>query len=302
MIIGRPGRRTVRALLAAAIAVAPLLTATGARADSVPADPQAHGFIGLCDRHDQPVMSGQVSAAPFVWKAVASQPPPKEYLGKGQNAVLDIYQPRPGVDAGEWSADQLTAATFYSVSAAPVAQATLKDIPLAVIVKEFPPMLDGLYELRMYFGKADRGLYSQTYPATFIRVTGDHWYVVKGGRVNCAAASGESTEVLTGTVSRQAAYGATPPRPARGRPTAVATTASRPPASSAPDDRTATADAGSAGSTTPAAADGGAPSQASTATSSTSGSSAAWWLIPLLAVLVLGAGVIARRRIANRAP
>jgi len=299
MTIRRPGRRAVRALLAVAIAVAPLVTAAAARADAVPADAQAHGFIGFCDRNDHPVVGGDVGAAPFVWKAVASQGPPAAYQGKGQNAVLNVYQPRPGVDAAEWSGDQLTAATFYTIKAAPAVQSTLKDIPLSVVVKEFPPLVDGLYELRMYFGRANYGLYSATYPATFIRVDGDHWSVLKGGTVNCAAASGESTEVLAGTVTRQAAYGGTPPKPAHGKPSA-APTLPKPsaPANGHSSGGKATSAAAAVPSTVPAAA----VSTGKTATASSSGgSSAAWWLVPL-AVAAAAAGVFAlRRRSARRA-
>lgn len=300
MTIRRPGRRVGRALLAATIAFAPLLTAAPARADAVPADAQAHGFIGFCDRHDHPLAGGDVGAAPFVWKAVASEPPPKAYLGKGQNAVLNIYQPRPGVDAAEWSGDQLTAATFYTTKAAPAVQSTLKDIPLSVVVKEFPPLVDGLYELRMYFGRANYGLYSASYPATFIRVDGDHWSVVKGGTVNCAAASGESTEVLAGTVTRQAAYGETPPKPARGKPSAAPTL----PRPVAP-----TSGRSSGGRATSAAASGSSAAQpaaaistgrAATASRST-GSSAAWWLVPLVIAAAVGGAFVLRRRTTRRA-
>lgn len=202
------------------------LGAVPAAATGVPPDPSAKGFIGLCDKNNHNVTHGNIDTAPFVWKAVASVPPPKQLRGRGQNAVLNIYQPRPETLAGDWSGDQLTAATFYSTARAPSTQSTLKDIPLKVIVNEYPPMVEGLYELRMYFAKSNYGLYSATYPATYIRVAGGNWSVVKGGTVNCAASSGQSAEVISGAVSPKTAYGTATPQAARGRPSGAPTLAS----------------------------------------------------------------------------
>ncbi|MGN6606079.1 MAG: hypothetical protein ACTHMS_03585, partial [Jatrophihabitans sp.] len=193
-------RSAVLAMSAVAVLLAPLPSAA---ADTVPQDPAVAGTIGFCDLHDHQVTDGPVDGTPFVWKAVASQPPPKDYLGRGENTILNIFQPRPGVPAGEWSGDQLTAATFYQSSTHPAAIATSQDLPLSAIVAEFPPLVDGLYELRMYFGKTDYGVYSATYPAVFIRVTGDRWNVVNGAPVDCSSGQGQSSEVLAGTVSKQ---------------------------------------------------------------------------------------------------
>lgn len=224
-------RQRFAARFACAAAVGALAALSIATVEAGPAaagsrpigDPDARGFIGLCDTHDHNVTGGRVGAKPFVWKAVGSVPPPRTFLGHGENAVLNIYQPRPGVPPGDWSGDQLTAATFYYTPRAPSTQATLKDSPLSLIVKEFPPLVDGLYELRMYFGKSNVGLYSAKYPATFIRVEGDRWSVVSGGTVNCAASSGQSAEVLMGVVPGRKAYGTAPPKRPSGHPSSVPT-------------------------------------------------------------------------------
>jgi hypothetical protein len=220
--------RHLSAAVVLALAVVCIGATPSSAAPTVPNDPNAKGFIGLCDSQDRNVTGGNVDTAPFVWKAIASIPPPKQFLGRGENAVLDIFQPRPGVEPAEWSGDQLTAATFYTARRAPSTQATLKDIPLSVVVSEFPALVDGLYQLRMYFGRTNVGIYSATYPATFIRVTGDRWSVVSGGRVNCGAASGNSTEVLTGAMSPKEAYGIAPPRPAHGRASSSPSRAAEP--------------------------------------------------------------------------
>jgi hypothetical protein len=270
------------AVLAAA---STLLLGVGPAA-ALPVDPNAKGFIGLCDSQNHNVSGGSLAAAPFVWKAVASEPPPKAYVGRGENAVLNIYQPRPGVDPADWSGDQFTGATFYSSPDAPAAQATLKDIPLSVIVNEFPPLVDGLYQLRLYFGRTNVGLYSATYPATTIRVQGNRWSVVNGGTVNCAASSGQSAEVLTGAVSREDAYGTATPQPARGRPSSAPTRATTIPAPGSGSG----SGAGRSGSAQPVAA------THPRAAASSSGSTVGWWILAAAVLAAGGAAVVSRRR------
>ena len=176
------------------------LLAGQSSASSVPfSDPNAKGYIGFCDANNNNITSGDIGAAPFVWKAVSSTQPPKDYLGKGQNAVLDIFQPRDGVDPGDWSGDSLTAASFYDTSSLPTVQSTTADEPLSDFMRAYPTKLEGLYQLRIYYGKVPSGLYSQTYPATVIEIKGSRWSVVQGGNVSCASATATSDEILSGT-------------------------------------------------------------------------------------------------------
>lgn len=162
-----------------------------------PADPTARGTLTLCGPTGAPVIGGTLGTAPFVWKAVSSQPAPTGYSGAGQNADLAIYQVRPGIDPGDWSGDQLTADTEYQQSSHPVAQATSKDISLQIITSEYPPMGDGYYELRMYFGKLGYGQTTEQYPSAFIQVDGNAWRLVAGGGGSCAPV-GKSSEVFSG--------------------------------------------------------------------------------------------------------
>lgn len=293
----------LRPAAAAAALAAISVLATGAvpaaAAPTVPSDPSVKGFIGLCDRHNHNISGGDIHDVPFVWKAVATQPPPKQFLGQGENTILNIYQPRPGVAAGNWSGDQLTSASFYATRRAPAAQATLKDLPLAVIVREFPPLVDGLYELRMYFGKANYGLYSATYPATFIRVQGDHWNVVKGGSVNCAASTGESNEVLSGAIPPTVAYGGTPPQAAHGRPASSPSHASvTPPRSatgtSAPRSGASRSGTSRSDSPSPVSNDSSvenATAQPAANSAGGSSSSIGWWVAVIAAALAGAFGV-----------
>jgi len=274
-------------LVAAMLAATVMTPATAAGADTgVPADANAKGFIGLCDQNNHNVTGGSINDTPFVWKAVSSMRPPSSVIGKGQNAVLDIFQPRPQVEAGDWSGDQLTAASFYTDANAPAAQSTLKDIPLSLIVKEYPPLVNGLYELRMFYGiTSTANLYSATYPATFIRVSGDRWSVVTGGTVNCAAAGANSLEVATGQMSVKVAYGKPLPAPS-GKPSAVATTATAvPPATSA-----------GSGSSSAASAVSGSPVAGAKATKSSSNTGLWVGLAIAAAALAAGAGYWWRRQ------
>lgn len=176
-----------------AAAVAPAAAAGG-----VPfRDPNAHGSITLCDRRGHPVTSGRVAGRPFTWTAVASVAAPSEFRGSGQNAALTIYQPRTGVDPGDWNGDQLTGASFYR-SATPAAVATYRDLSLATFSQEFPSQWDGYYQLRMYVGRAGYGDYTATYPAAVIKVQGSRWSLVQGGGGNCAAARATSSETYAG--------------------------------------------------------------------------------------------------------
>ena len=192
--------RKLFGLVAAAIlGVAGYAGAAVAQTSSpLPADPNAKGYIGLCDQSGHNVTGGSVNTQPFIWKAVSSLPAPAAYQGYGENTVLVGYQPRPQVIPGEWSGQDLTAAAFYPVPATPVAQATYLDQPLSAFMQAFPPMVDGLYVLRMHYGKMNYGVYNQTYPSTTIQVTGDRWKVVSGGIVDCAKATGISYAKLTG--------------------------------------------------------------------------------------------------------
>lgn len=161
-------------------------------------DPAAHGGIGLCAGSQQ-VTGGSIYTHPFVWKAVATTPPPTQFRGRGENTALLIYAPRPDVPPAEWTGDQLTAASYYK-HGVPTAVATAKDESLADVMKVYPSGESGLYQLRMQMGKTDYAIYSASYPAATIRVTGDRWSVVDGATVNCARATAVSNEVLTGVV------------------------------------------------------------------------------------------------------
>jgi hypothetical protein len=156
-------------------------------------DAYAQGFVGLCDEHGHRVTHGSLARRPFVWRAVSSVPAPAGYAhGK---AELYAYQPRRGVDPGNWSGSPLTFSSTFTNSSHPMAQATYVDPPLAWFVQAYPPNWNGLVELRMRFIDPTAAKDPLTYPATTLRVSGDAWRVVSGsGRVSCTSGRAVSAE------------------------------------------------------------------------------------------------------------
>lgn len=158
-------------------------------------DADANGYVGFCDKNKRQVSSGSIYDQPFIWTAVSSAPAPEGY--KKGKAVLIAFQPREGVEPGLWSGRQLTASSTFTNPAHPMSQATNADDPLLFFTQGFPPKWDGLVQLRMYFSARDMGLHKIPYPATIIRVTGDRWSVVSGGKVDCKAGTATSIESET---------------------------------------------------------------------------------------------------------
>ena len=159
-------------------------------------DPNAVGYIGLCNQAGQQITSGSINTDPFTWRAVSSQPAPSDYAVPGQTAILLAYQPQEGLEASEWSGDSLTASSRYSNASNPMAAATDRDGSLAVFMQEYLPKWDGFLQLRMYLGAPNKQQYDLTYPALNIQVTGDTWTAVGGGPVDCASGTAESLETI----------------------------------------------------------------------------------------------------------
>lgn len=192
-------RRDTRMAAAMVISATALLFGwtPAASAGPVPfSDPNAVGYIGLCDQNGHQVRSGDIGAAPFAVKAVSSVPAPSTYGVAGGNAVLNVYQPRKDVDPGDWSGKQMTAGSTYTNATYPMTQGTGRDPALVDFVSVFPPKWDGLVQLRMYFSAPNRPAHSRPYPATVLRVSGNRWTEVGGGDVRCNAGKATSFETV----------------------------------------------------------------------------------------------------------
>ena len=188
-------------LMIASVAVATALPAlaSSAQAASVPfSDPSSTGYIGLCNRQEQQITSGSLRDVPFVWTAVASVPGPPGYDIPGTLATLFYFQPIQNELPGNWNAFQLTGSAGFTNLSHPMVQATNGDYPLIGAVAAFPPKWDGLVQLRMYYSGHNHPINQRTYPTAVIRITGNTWTEVTGGKVNCTDghAVSDETQVL----------------------------------------------------------------------------------------------------------
>jgi len=222
--------RLARALLGGLILAAIIVGAGSfpASADgSVPyQDPNAAGYIGLCNKDEQPVTSGSVYDQPFVWTAVSSVAAPSGY-DRGM-AVLLAFQPVQALQPMYWSGDQLTGSSSFTNPAHPMAQATYADEPLIAFIGGYPPKWDGLIQLRMYYGGANLPNHQEPYAATNIRITGSNWAVVDGGTASCDA--GSATSIETTVLPKSALKSPKPVKADGGQPTGATTAASPGPA------------------------------------------------------------------------
>jgi hypothetical protein len=207
-----------------------VLLAPAAHADtSLPyTDPNAVGSIGLCDRAGQPVTHGNIHDKPFVWRAVSSVAAAAPYNASGRTATLFAYQPRVETAPGQWSGELVTASAKYSNPAYPMAQATALDGSLADYLADFPTMLDGLVQLRIYLGAPGQPAYTLKYAATDLKVSGDTWTVARGASVSCTTGSAVSLEALL-PAAHQAAAATTTPKPTAAASASAASTASATP-------------------------------------------------------------------------
>jgi hypothetical protein len=177
-------------------AAAPLAAASASSgATKVPfTDTNIDGWLSFCSRNDQPITSGSLYAAPFVWKTISSSKAPAGYADYKGRAALWAYQPIQYVNPGDWSGSLLTAGTEFSNPNHPVAQATDADVPLIGFTQAYPAHWQGLIEIRMLFTGVDKGQIQAPYPAAIVRVSGTKWTLVEGGNASCSAGLGLSME------------------------------------------------------------------------------------------------------------
>jgi hypothetical protein len=185
-------------MAAVLVAVAPVVTqgASAATAKAPYQDPNAVGYIGLCDRSGHQITHGSTTTTPFAWRAVSSVAAKSPYNDAGRTAILLAYQPRRGVPAGEWSGQELTASARYSDAQHPMTAATSGDDSLKDFIAAYHPVWNGLLQIRMYLGAPDQSPYSFTYPTLDVQVTGNTWHAVDGGPVSCSSGRSISIETI----------------------------------------------------------------------------------------------------------
>jgi hypothetical protein len=258
-----------RSAVVLTLSLTPVAWPVAAQADSVPwKDPNAQGYIGLCDDKGNQLRSGKLSAKPFAHFAISSVAAPTGYgVQERAKGTLFAYQPRPGVDPGDWSGTQLTASSFFSNPSHPMAEGTAGDYSLADYLSIYPAKVDGLVQLRMFLGAPNKQTITTPYPATTIRVSGDSWRVVEGGSISCGVGQATSIEKVYLPKQTLASLAATP----------------SPSASSSRGDNGA-----SAGGTS----DTASTSRTAEAASSSADHSSASWLWPALGGLVAATALL----------
>jgi hypothetical protein len=225
-----------RRLAAAALVVLSftvLAAVPASAANPVPyTDFAAKGSVGLCDKTGNAVTSGKITDKPFVWFAVSSMAAPNGYGGTGRKATLVIYQPRPNTYPPQWSGDSMTSSSPYTNPRYPMAAASAEDFSLLDYINEFPPQLNGLLQLRIYYGAPQKSTWTETYAATDIKVTGSTWRVVRGASVPCRKGSAKPNEpyhiVASPSASTPPAGTSTPTPTASVTPTATSTSSATP--------------------------------------------------------------------------
>ena len=293
-------RRAIAALAATGVALLGCAAFAGVAAASgslVPyTDPDAIGSIGLCNQAGQQITSGSVTAKPFAWRAVSTEPAQAPYNNAGRTATLVVFQPQQALPAGDWSGAEITSSSTYSNPANPMAAATTADQSLADFIAQYPPKWDGFLQLRMYLSTANKQADS-VYPALNIQVTGNTWQAVGGSPVNCASGTAASIEsVLLPTTTTTSPTSTTAPT--------TGTSGSGTAASPGSDTGLSTdkTDPGGGGSKAASAA---LASRSGTTSSSANASDLRLLVVIVLAALVVLVGVavlVRRRRLAILSP
>ena len=165
---------TVAALFLAPAAVVLLAPAT-AYADSAPfTDGQATGGLTLCNTQNKVITSGRTDR-PIAVTVVGGSAAVAPYDANGRTAGLFAYQPRRGVDPGDWSGMGMTALSRYTDPKHPMVEILPRDFTLANFVVAYPAHWDGLVQLRVFLRAPNQPTASYTYAATTVKVTDSTW-------------------------------------------------------------------------------------------------------------------------------
>lgn len=288
----RRGAASTALTLAASLALASAALASPALAAEVPyTDPAATGGITLCDAQGRPKTSGRLDE-PLAATVVGGSPAVAPYDGNGRSAALYAYQPRRGLDPGEWSGMGMTALSRYTNPKHPMVEILPRDYTMRGFVLAYTPQWDGLVQLRIYLRVPNESVETSSYAATNLKVTGGSWQQV-GPDAGAACRSGEAKSVVR-LLALPTEQPTNTPKAAAASPT----TSPPPPAAPA----TGSDPAATTGAATGAPPSGdGPPSpdpQSAGATQASGDGSALTWALPVGALLVIAGFVwwLGRRR------
>jgi hypothetical protein len=217
--VGISQRSAGRLVATTSLALAAMITASGTATAAVVlpyTDANATGGITLCDAHGKAITSGPVGsslAATVVGGSAAVAP----FNGDHRSAILTAYQPRKGIDPGNWSGQSMTGLSQYTNPKNPMAEILPRDYTLQGFLTAYPAQWDGLVQLRIYLKAPNQGTKNDTYAATTLKVTGSAWQQV-GAAAGDVCKTGTATSIarilglpIAAPTSRPAGSGSTAP-------------------------------------------------------------------------------------------
>lgn len=188
-------RRPIKAVVFVTVAVTVLLVAgsvwLAGGDDEVPYhDAQSSGLLTLCDAKGKAVTGGKISDKPFAAYAVG-ETALDDRVGPdaGPVATLYGYQPREGVDSLEFSGTAMGGPVAFSNRDRPATRIVEDAYSIANFVEIYPATFDGYVQLRLITSASGFGAFTNAYDTADIKIDGDNWKVVRGGKASCTDAA-----------------------------------------------------------------------------------------------------------------
>jgi membrane protein implicated in regulation of membrane protease activity len=249
--VGINQRNAARLVASTSLALAAMIAASGTATAAVVVpytDANATGGITLCGGQGHAVTSGRIDAS-LAATAVGGSAAVAPYNANFRSAILVAYQPRKGIDPGNWSGQSMTGLSQYTNPKNPMVEILPRDYTLQGFLTAYSAQWDGLLQLRIYLKAPNQSTKNDTYAATTLKVTGSTWQQV-------GAAAGDVCK--TGTARSIARI--------LGLPTAAPSTRPSGSGSTAPPGASSSSRPGaSASSSTPSAVSGSADPSAAQA-------------------------------------
>lgn len=189
------GRRLSKAAVIGGVAVLAVIVAGivwFTRGDeTVPYDdPQSSGLLTLCDTSGHQVTGGKITDKPFAPIVLGQTPLDKRVAADVVPiATLYGYQPRPGVEALEFSGTAIGGPVPFTRHDKPATQVVKEAYSIANFTEIYPAKLDGYVQLRLITSAPGFGAFTTAYDTADLKVDGDNWKLVRGGNASCAGAS-----------------------------------------------------------------------------------------------------------------
>jgi len=178
--VGINQRSAARLVASTSLVLAAMIATSGTATAAVVlpyTDANATGGITLCDAHGQAITGGPVAGS-LAATAVGGSAAVAPFNGNHRSAILTAYQPRKGIDPGNWSGELMTGTSQYTNPKNPMVEILPRDLTLEGFLVAYPVKWDGLVQLRVYLKAPNQGAKQDTYAATTLKVTGSTWQQV----------------------------------------------------------------------------------------------------------------------------